>query len=85
MKGKIVSIKSEEKFIGRTSLMKCRELLEADELGYTDEEVIVMRDFVHCLAKMIHDYHMRCQKGLHQSKIFNLIYNEQINEPDTKG
>ena len=76
MKGKIVSINSKEKFTGRTSLAKCRELLEADELGYTDEEVIIIRDFVHCLAKMIHDYYMRCIKGHHQSKFINTLRND---------
>lgn len=74
-----------EKFPSRTSLKKCRELLKADELGYTDEEVLIIRDFMHCLAKMIHDYYMRCQQGLHQSKVFDSIHSEQIKElTDTK-
>jgi hypothetical protein len=85
MKSKVIRITAKEKFAERTSLAKCRQLLEADELEYTDEEVIIIRDFVHCLAKMIHDYHMRCQKGLHKSKVFDSIYNVQIKElPDTK-
>ena len=72
----MVSLNSKEKFTGRTSLAKSRELLEAEELGYTDEEVIIIRDFVHCLAKMIHDYYMRCIKGEHQTKFINTLKND---------
>lgn len=80
MKGKVIPISSKEKFTSRTPLAKSRELLEADELGYTDEEVIIIRDFVHCLAKVIHDYYMRCAKGQHQSKIININTSENATE-----
>ena len=76
MKGKVIPISPKEKFTSRTPLAKCRVLLEADELRYTDEEVIVIRDFVHSLAKMIHDYYMRCAKGEHQSKVININTSE---------
>lgn len=68
MKTKIIPIESHEKFEGRTPLAECRKLLKADEKNLPDEEVISIRDFIHCLAKMYHDYFMRCKNGLHQSR-----------------
>lgn len=62
-----------DKFPNRTPLEKCREILEADKLGYTDEEVIAIRDFVHCMAQIIYDYYMRCKNGLHKNDIFDAI------------
>jgi hypothetical protein len=72
MNDKTLPINPKEKFTSRTSLAKCREILEADKLGYTDEEVIMIRDFVHCLAKMIHDYYLRCVNSKQDGKVINI-------------
>ena len=71
MKTKIIPIETHDKFIGRTPLTKCRKLIKADENGFTDEQVLEIRDFIHCLAKMYYDYYMRCKKGVHKSRVIN--------------
>ena len=58
-----------DKFPDRTSLKECRKLLKADKKGLTDQEVLDVRDFIHNIAKMYHDYYMRCKKGLHKSRV----------------
>lgn len=76
MKTKVISIQTHEKFEGRTPLIECRKLLSADERALTDDEVIALRDFVHCLAKMYQDYYQRCKSGIHKSRIIN--FDKQI-------
>lgn len=61
--------KTIDKFTGRTPLAECRKLLKADKRGLTDQEVLDVRDFIHNIAKMYHDYYMRCKKGLHKSRV----------------
>jgi len=71
MKTKVIPIESHDKFIGRTPLAKCRKMIKADEQALTDELVLEIRDFIHCLAKMYYDYYMRCKKGQHKSRIID--------------
>jgi hypothetical protein len=71
MKTKVIPIESHDKFIGRTPLAKCRKMIKADEQGFSDEQVLEIRDFIHCLAKMYYDYYMRCKKGQHKSRIID--------------
>jgi hypothetical protein len=71
MKTKVIPIESHDKFIGRTPLAKCRKMIKADEQGFSDEQVLEIRDFIHCLAKMYYDYYMRCKKGQYKSRIID--------------
>lgn len=59
----------EDKFPDRIALKICRKLLKADNGELTDEQVLGIRDFIHNMAKMYHDYYMRCRKGLHKSRV----------------
>ena len=58
-----------DKFPEKTSLKECRKLLKADQRELTDQQVLDVRDFIHNIAKMYHDYYMRCKKGLHKSRV----------------
>lgn len=58
-----------DKFPDRTPLKECRKLLKADQRELTDQQVLDVRDFIHNIAKMYHDYYMRCKKGLHKSRV----------------
>ena len=77
-KSKVIPIETHDKFEGRTPLKECRKLLKADERNLTDEEVLAIRDFIHCLAKMYHDYYMRCKRGLHKSRV--ITFDNQNND-----
>lgn len=77
-KSKVIPIETHDKFEGRTPLAECRKLLKADERNLSDEEVLALRDFIHCLAKMYHDYYMRCKRGLHKSRV--ITFDNQSND-----
>lgn len=51
-----------DNYTDRISLAQCREILNAKEYGYTDEEVLLIRDFLYSLAVVDFDNHERKAK-----------------------
>lgn len=81
MKTKVIPIETHDRFEGRTPLNECRKLIKADEENFTDEQVLAIRDFLHCLAKMYYDYYMRCKNGVHKSRVITFeSYNSNEKE-----
>ena len=58
MKAKILSIqKSKDVPIEGVTVEQCRQLFKAAEHGYSDEELILMRDFLFKLAKIYYEFY----------------------------
>ena len=61
--------KNIDKYSDRISLKKCREILRADELAYSDEDVLLIRDFLYPLAQV--DFEIN-QKWFNEGKFPNI-------------
>lgn len=70
MKARIVTLRTKAKAPNDLSIEECRQMFKASEYGYTDEELIQMKDFLFKLAKMYYELYMTKLK--HQSKIIPL-------------
>jgi len=57
-------------YTDRISLAECKKILNADEYGYTDKEVLIIRDFLYSLAVVDYNYHE--QKAKQKTKIIKL-------------
>ncbi len=68
MKAKVVSIKKNKPVlptgctVEKVSFKECKKLLNADDIRYTDEEVHLIRDYVHLLAEINYLYYLENQK-----------------------
>ncbi len=51
-----------DNYTDRLSLAQCREILHAEEMGYSDEEVLKIRDFLYSLAVVDYNYHEKQAK-----------------------
>jgi hypothetical protein len=58
MKANVVNLKTKDKASNDLSIEECRKMFKASEYGYTDEELIQMRDFLFKLAKMYYELYM---------------------------
>ena len=70
MKARIVNLRQKAKAPNDLSIEECRQMFKAREYGYTDEELIQMKDFLFKLAKMYYELYMTKLK--HQAKIIPL-------------
>jgi hypothetical protein len=70
MKAKVVSLKTKGKAPNDLSIEECRKMFKASEYGYTDDELIQMKDFLFKLAKMY--YELYTTKLKHQPKTISL-------------
>lgn len=68
MKAKVFSL-SEEKFQSRLSLQTCGQVLRAEENGYSDEDVLKIRDALYALAYIDYEYY---QATKHEAKIIEI-------------
>ena len=68
MKTRIVNLKRKQP--NDLSIEECRKMFKASEYGYTDEELIQMKDFLFKIAKIYYELYMTKLK--HQSKIITL-------------
>ena len=59
MKGKVVRLSGKNKYSEQVSLEECRKLFNVKENGYTDEELIMMRDFLYVFSRMYYDFYIR--------------------------
>lgn len=48
-----------EKGLEKISLSRCRKVLESDGSKYTDEEVLMIRDFLYRLAEMEYEVFLK--------------------------
>lgn len=56
MSGKLVPLKSKDKHTGRISLETCKRVLKAEDNHYSDEEVLMIRDFIYSMASIDYNY-----------------------------
>ena len=70
MKARIVNLRTKVKAPNDLSIEESRQMFQANDYGYTDEELIQMKDFLFKLAKMY--YELYTTKLKHQSKIILL-------------
>lgn len=70
-----------DNYTDRLSLAQCREILHAEEMGYSDQEVLLIRDFLYSLAVVDYNYHERQAKR--KADIIKLSTDEHHNA--TKG
>lgn len=64
----------------KVSIEKCREIMSQDGLEYTDEELLVIRDFMYLIADITRSHYERVQE---QSKIIDI--NENNSDHETKS
>jgi hypothetical protein len=67
---RIINQKTKRKAPNDLSIEECRKLFRASEYGYTDEELIQMKDFLFKIAKIYYELYMTKLK--HQTKIIKL-------------
>ena len=58
MKAKVANLKTKQKTPAELSIEDCRKMFRAEEYGYTDEELMQMRDFLFKLAKTYYELYM---------------------------
>jgi hypothetical protein len=51
-----------DNYTDRISLAECKKILDVIEYGYSDEEVLIVRDFLYSLAVVDYNYHERSAK-----------------------
>jgi hypothetical protein len=71
MKTKIIPL-SNEKFQSRLSLQTCKQVLRAKENGYSDEEVLKIRDTLYALADIDYEHYQATKQ---EAKIIELDTN----------
>ncbi len=62
MKTKTIHLKANEKSSTVLSIEQCRKMFKAEEYGYTDEELIQMKDFLFKLAKIYYKFYITTLK-----------------------
>ena len=70
MRAKAIHLKAKEKSPTELSLEECRNMFKAEEYGYTDEELIQMRNFLFKLAKIYYEFYMTTLR--HRAKVIPL-------------
>lgn len=74
MRAKVINLPRQNKNESFT-IEKCRKILGANEVEYTDEQIILMRDYLFILARIYFDYYQRTYKEqlkvIHLNKIYN--------------
>ncbi|OSZ78157.1 hypothetical protein CAP35_07800 [Chitinophagaceae bacterium IBVUCB1] len=58
---KIIELKS--KYEGRLELRDCRRLLDAESEGYSDEQVVLIMDFLYSVASLEYELFKRKNAG----------------------
>lgn len=71
-KAKIVELT--EPGLKRLPIIECRSLLEADKEGYSDEQVLMIRDFLYTIASL--DYEL-FKRSNGKTKIIDLTENRE--------
>lgn len=70
MKAKIMRMKPKDLYSDQLTLEQCRKMFKADKLGYTDEELIQMRDFLFKVAKFFYEFYMTTLR--HRAKVISI-------------
>lgn len=78
MKAKVIPL-SNEKFQSRLSIETCKQVLRAKENGYSDEEVLKIRDALYALADIDYE-HFQATKQ--EAKVIELTTN-RLNETES--
>lgn len=68
--GKLVLLKTKNVSNQPLSLEECRKLFKSEAYGYTDDELIQMRDFLFKLAKIYYEFYMTTLR--HRAKIISI-------------
>lgn len=64
----------------KVSIEQCREIMNRDGVEYTDEELLVIRDFMYLIVDITRSHYERVQD---QSKIIDI--NENNTDHETKS
>jgi hypothetical protein len=78
MKAKVISL-TDEKFQSRLSLHTCRQVLRAKDNGYSDEDILKIRDALYALADIDYEYY---QATKYEAKIIEIDTN-RLNETES--
>ena len=62
------------------SLVECKKILNADGIEYNDEEVIIVRDFLHQLAEINYLYYLEWKQKQNETKIIDINENTSNEE-----
>ena len=86
MAAKIISLKKKTEPTGciveRISVAECREILNREGIVYTDEEIIVVRDFIHQLAEINYLYYLGWKQHQNETKVIDI---NTTNEHETQS
>ena len=85
MAAKVISINKRVQPTGciveKFSLVECKKILNGDGIEYTDEEeVIMVRDFLHQLAEINYLYYLEWKQKQNETKIIDI--NENANNEE---
>lgn len=78
MKAKVIRLKPKDLYCDQPTLEECRKMFKVEEYGYTDEELIQMRDFLFKLAKIFYEFYTTTLR--HRAKVislYNLTYDTE--------
>lgn len=67
---KVIKLKPRDLSKNPLSIEECRILFKAEEYGYTDEELIQMRDFLFKLAKIYYEFYITNLQ--HRAKVISI-------------
>ena len=67
---KVVKLQPRDLSNNPISLEECRRLFKAEEYGYTDEELIQMRDFLFKLSKIYYGFYITTLQ--HRAKVISI-------------
>lgn len=86
MSAKVISLNKKPApsgcIVEKLSLAECKEILNKEGIIYTDEEIIVVRDFIHQLAEINYLYYLEWKQQQNETKIIDI---NASNEHETQS